>query len=88
MSVSRYNPNTKQLEAIASGSRVWIGTKEERAAAIQAGTMPTNCLVIVTNDEDDTIATAVTEDDPRAVTSGAVYDYVDTMITQALNAGY
>ena len=79
MSVNKYNSQTGELTTIASGQRTWIGTKEAYEQQKQAGTLPTDCLICITNDEDDTIADAVTENDPRAVTSGAVYDYVIPM---------
>ena len=76
MSVNKYNSQTGELTTIASGQRTWIGTKEAYEQQKQAGTLPTDCLICITNDEDDTIAEVVTENDPRAVTSGAVFDLV------------
>ena len=73
MSVNKYDPNSKTLTAL-SGQRVWVGTKADRAAAIANHTMPNNVLVCITDDEDDTFTDQVTKDDPRAVTSGGVYD--------------
>lgn len=88
MSVNKYDHNSGQLTTLASGSRTWIGTKEAYESAKQAGTLPLNAIIMITNDEDDTIATEVIEDDSRAVSGGAVYSYVDTLITQALTGTY
>ena len=38
MSLNKYNPTTGELTNIASGSRIWTGTKEEWATLVQAGT--------------------------------------------------
>ena len=73
MSINKYNSQTGLLEPV-TGTRTWIGTKVELTAARTAGTLPTDSLIIVTDDEDDTFTDQVTEDDPRAITSGGVYD--------------
>ena len=52
---------------------MWTGTKAQCAAAQQAGTLPLNSLIMITDDGNDTIVNEVIEDDLRAVTSGAVY---------------
>lgn len=74
MSVNRYNASTGELTSLATGSRTWVGTREAYDQAKQAGTLPNNCLIAITDDEDDTFTDQVTKDDPRAVTSGGVYD--------------
>ena len=87
MSVNRYDSITGQLSPLASGSRIWTGTKAQHDAAIQAGTMPNNCIVVITDDEDG-LSTEVTKDDPKAITSGAVYNAVHwktTTLTFLLN---
>ena len=76
MSVNKYNTTTGELETIASGQRTWVGTRAAYDAAKSAGTLPTNALICITDDEDDTIADAVTDGDSRAVTSNAVYDAI------------
>lgn len=81
MSLNTYDSSSGTLTNIASGSRIWTGTKEEWAALVQAGKAPTNTIVMITNDEDDTIATEVIKDDSRAVTSGAVYDYLNDKVS-------
>ena len=53
MSVNKYNDQTGELITLANGSRTWIGTKAAHDAAKQAGTLPNNCLVAITDDEDD-----------------------------------
>jgi hypothetical protein len=71
MSVNKYTTESG-LVTLANGSRIWVGTKEAYEQARQAGTMPTDVLVALTNDDEE-LAQEVIEDDPRAVTSGAVY---------------
>jgi len=88
MSVNIYNKDTGTLTALASGQRTWVGTKAAYNAAKQAGTLPNNCFIYIIDDEDDSVVNAVTNGDMRAVTSNAVYNYVDTMITQALTGTY
>ena len=73
MSVSRYNSTTGELEAIASGSRTWVGTKSAYQAEKQAGTLPTNCLVVITDDE-VAMDTEPTAGSPVAVTSDGIYN--------------
>lgn len=75
MSVNKYNASTGVLETLASGSRIWVGSQEAHDAAKQAGTLPINSLIAITDDEQE-LAQEVTEGDPRAVTSGAVYDAI------------
>ena len=53
MSLNTYNAQTQSLTNIASGSRTWIGTKAEHDAARQAGTLPLNAMICITDDEDD-----------------------------------
>ena len=72
MSVNKYNASTGVLETLASGSRIWVGSQEAHDAAKQAGTLPIDSLIAITDDEQE-LAQEVIEDDPRAVTSGAVY---------------
>lgn len=72
MSLNKYDSSTGELTNLASGSRIWTGTKETYEIQKQAGTLPNNCLIILTNDEEE-LAQEVIENDPRAVTSGAVY---------------
>lgn len=72
MSVNKYT-TASGLQTLANGSRTWIGTKAAYEAEQQAGTLPTDAIICIT-DDDEGLAQEVTEDDPRAVTSGAVYD--------------
>ena len=53
MSLNKYNAITGELENIASGQRTWVGTRAAYDAAKQAGTLPTNALVCITDDEED-----------------------------------
>ncbi len=81
MSVNKYNATTGELENIASGQRTVIYTKAAYDAAKQAGTLPTNCMVVITDDisediekqisasdwQDSTYYTLVTADSRRYV---------------------
>ena len=51
MSVNKYING--ELITLANGSRTWIGSKEAYNAAKQAGTLPTDCLIAITDDEND-----------------------------------
>ena len=53
MSVNKYDASTGELTILANGSRMWVGTKSAHDAAKQAGTLPTNCLIAITDDEKD-----------------------------------
>ena len=53
MSVNRYNASTGELINIASGQRTWVGTKEAYKSAKQAGALPNNAMIVITNDEQD-----------------------------------
>lgn len=53
MSVNRYNATTGELTSLATGSRTWVGTREAYDQAKQAGTLPNNCLIAITDDEKD-----------------------------------
>ena len=53
MSVNRYNASTGELTSLATGSRTWVGTREAYDQAKQAGTLPNNCLIAITDDEKD-----------------------------------
>lgn len=81
MSVNKYNNTTGQLETLASGQRMWIGTKAAYDAAVQAGTMENDILIAITDDDDDYKTDTVAEDDNRVVTSGGVYDALNNRVT-------
>lgn len=53
MSLNKYNATTGELENIASGQRTWVGTRAAYDTAKQAGTLPTNALICITDDEED-----------------------------------
>lgn len=53
MSVNRYDPTTGSLTNIASGQRTWVGTQAAYKAAKQAGTLPNNAIIAITDDEVD-----------------------------------
>lgn len=73
MSVNKYDSTSGTLTSIAAGSRTWIGTRAAYDAEKQAGTLPTNCIIVITDDEVD-MDTVPTENSPVAVTSGGLYD--------------
>ena len=50
-----YDKNTGTLTTLAtSGQRVWVGTEAQHKAAKQAGTLPNNTIICITDDEVDT----------------------------------
>ena len=53
MSINKYNSQTGDLVNLASGSRMWIGSKQAHDNAKQAGTLPNNCLIAITDDSED-----------------------------------
>lgn len=53
MSVNKVDKTTGELVTLANGTRMWIGTKSAHDAAVQAGTMPNNCMVCITDDAND-----------------------------------
>jgi hypothetical protein len=53
MSVNKYNASTGELTNIASGQRTWVGTQAAYKAAKQAGTLPNNAIIAITDDEVD-----------------------------------
>ena len=73
MSVNRYTTESG-LQTLANGQRIWIGTKEAYEAEQQAGTLPNDCLIAITNDDDEYKTDTVTANDDRVVTSGGVYN--------------
>ncbi len=73
MSVNKYDSTTGTLTSLASGARTWIGTKAAYDAEKLAGTLPTNCLIVITDDE-EAMDTVPTEDSPVAVTSDGIYN--------------
>lgn len=54
MSVNKYNSVTGLLEPV-TGSRMWVGTRAEMQAAKTAGTLPTDAIIYVTDDEDEIV---------------------------------
>lgn len=53
MSVNKRDSTTGELVTLASGTRMWIGTKSAHDLAVQQGTMPNNCMVCITDDYED-----------------------------------
>lgn len=68
MSVNKYT-TASGLQTLANGSRVWIGTKAAYEAAKQAGTLPNDCLIAITDDE----ANPFDFDDKEFITTGLTY---------------
>jgi len=52
MSVNKYT-TASGLQTLANGQRIWIGTKDAYNAAKQAGILPINCLIAITDDSED-----------------------------------
>lgn len=50
MSVNKRDVTTGELITLASGTRMWVGTKNAHDLAVQQGTMPNNCMVCITDD--------------------------------------
>ena len=57
MSLNKYNSETGELTTLASGTRMWIGTKSAHDLAAAAGTLPSNCLISIIDDAPDSDAT-------------------------------
>ena len=74
MSSNKVNKTTGELVTLANGMRCWIGTKAAHDAAVQAGTMPNNCLVAIVDDWQDATVDVVEDGNMHPVTSNAVYD--------------
>ena len=72
MSVNKYDATTGTLTILASGSRIWTGTKAAYDAQKAAGTLPNNCIIVITDDE-TAMDTVPTEGSPVAVTSDGIY---------------
>ncbi len=68
MSVNKYT-TASGLQTLANGSRVWIGTKAAYEAAKQAGTLPNDCLIAITDDE----TSPFDFDDKEFITTGLTY---------------
>ncbi len=79
----------KEISISDDISRTWTGTKAAWDAIVDKSVYD-GWIINITDDQavGSYIEDAVTEGSLNAVTSGAVYSYVDTMITSALNAGY
>ena len=52
MSINKYT-TAEGLVTLANGSRMWVGTKAAYEAAKQAGTMPNDVLIAITDDSQD-----------------------------------
>lgn len=75
MSLNKYDAATGTLTTLANGQRIWLGTKAAHDAAEAAGTLPTNCLIAITDDGDiGGVVDFVAEDNMNAVTSNAVFE--------------
>lgn len=53
MSVNRYNASTGELTTLANGTQIWTGTEAAYKAQKQAGTLPNNSIICITDDEAD-----------------------------------
>lgn len=50
MSINRYDSITGELVTLASGQRIWVGTKIAHDSAVTNNKIPNNCLVCITDD--------------------------------------
>lgn len=76
MSLNKYDAATGTLTTLANGQRIWLGTKAAHDAAEAAGTLPTNCLIAITDDGDNSgIVDVIQDGNMNPVTSNAVYDH-------------
>lgn len=83
MSVNKYNSQTGQLTCLANGSRIWVGTKAAYEAARQAGTMPTDVLVAITDDEQQAEAEQISYDNTDSgLTADNVQDAIDEVVDE------
>ena len=80
MSLNKYNSTSGELEPI-SQNRMWIGTEAEYSAAVSAGTIGTDMLIYITDDEEGP-TDVVEKNNKYAVQSGAVYDAINTVQEQ------
>lgn len=48
--IGTYNPDTGEIVTLASGVRMWIGTKSAHDIAVLNGKMPNNVMVCITDD--------------------------------------
>lgn len=78
MSLNTYDSSSGTLTTIASASRLWTGTKAQYDAQKTAGTLPNNCLIVITDDEVE-MDTVPTEGSPVAVTSNGIYNALPSL---------
>lgn len=84
MSVNKYNATTGELISLAGGTRTWIGTKAAYEAQKTAGTLPTDVLIIITDDEEQTEAEQISYDNTdSSLVADNVQDAIDE-ITKAV----
>lgn len=80
----------KEIAVSDDISRTWTGTRAEWDAIVDKSPYD-GWIINITDDPAsgmETVVDSVEEGNLGAVTSNAVYVYVDSMITSALNAGY
>ena len=86
MSVNKYTNG--ELVTLSNGTRAWIGTLAAHDAAKQAGTLPTDSLIYITDDDNEFKTDQVIKDSQKVITSGGVYnalkDYIQ--ITEGTTA--
>ena len=81
MSTYSYDKNTGELTTLAtSGQRVWVGTTAQYQAAKQAGTLPLNCIINITDDESDCWADGIKFDNTVSkLNASNTQDAIDTL---------
>lgn len=86
MSLNKYDPLTGTLTTLANGQRIWLGTKAAHDAAEAAGTLPTNCLIAITDDGDVSgVVDAVENGNMDPVTSNAVAKAIPKVVQKIGN---
>ena len=86
MSLNKYDPLTGTLTTLANGQRIWLGTKAAHDAAEAAGTLPTNCLIAITDDGDISgVVDEVEDDNMNPVTSNAVAKAIPKVVEKTQN---
>ena len=93
MSVNRYT-TAGGLQTLANGQRIWIGTKEAHDQEKLAGTLPTNCLIAITNDDKELMAEDVGYNPHDIIFHTLREEYpsasdseIETMVQQVLDGG-
>lgn len=90
MSTNKVDKTTGELHVLANGARIWLGTKAAHDAAVQAGTLPNNCILGILDDWEDSTVDVVEDGNMHPVTSNAVADAVGEIgsLTELLKGNF